>query len=139
MSTLDVSCARCEKRFRVRAEFAGRSTRCPGCSAPITVGGIPAPAAPSKPANEEGARRRPRARDDDDEEPQRPAINWRPVESAFRREQVAVVFAMLGIVGSFFSFCLSSALRHSSDTEPIVILAVLLFGVGPASARGRSR
>ena len=50
MSTLDVACARCDKRFRVRAEFAGKATRCPGCSAPITIGGPAPPRRPERPS-----------------------------------------------------------------------------------------
>jgi DNA-directed RNA polymerase subunit RPC12/RpoP len=130
MSTLEVTCARCEKKFRVRAEFAGRSTRCPGCSAPITIGGDPRPAPPPKRDEEE--RPRPKRRDDDDDEPRRPEANWRSARTAFQREQVAVIFALIGIFGNFFNFCIVSLERHSSDFQPVLIFFVLLFGLGPS-------
>src|SRR5262245_42504677 len=105
MSTLEIACGRCEKRFRVRAEFAGRSTRCPGCSAPITIAGPTTPSAPpSRVAPEERARPRPR-RSDDDDEPRRPGLNWSAAETAFRREQLAVIFGFLSIFGGFFVSC----------------------------------
>ena len=129
MSTLDIACARCEKKFRVRAEFAGRSTRCPGCSSPITIAAAPRPAPPPKPVEVE--RPRPRPRNDDEEDSHRPVGNWRPVAIACRREQTAVMFALVGIFGSFFSFCLANIFRRSSETEGIVQFFVLLLGIAP--------
>jgi hypothetical protein len=128
MSTLEIGCGRCEKKFRVRAEFAGRSTRCPGCSAPITIAGA---VLPPKPAEEERPRQRQRRRDDDDEEPRRPLADWAPVEAAFRREQWAVIFVFIGILGGLFSICAANLTRHTGEMEPALIFFVLLFGIGP--------
>lgn len=128
MSTLEIGCGRCEKKFRVRAEFAGRSTRCPGCSAPITIAGV---APPPKQVDEERPRTRSRRRDDDDDEPRRPVADWAPVDAAFRREQWAVIFVFIGLLGSLLSFCTRSLTIHTGEFEPAVIFFVLLFGIGP--------
>jgi hypothetical protein len=133
MSTLEVTCSRCEKKLRVRAEFAGRSTRCPGCSAPITIGSAPK-ATPPPSRSEPDERPRSRPRDADDDEPRRPAANWKPVDSAFRREQVAVVFVLIGIVCDYFAFCLVRSAGQAGGQESIGTTVVLVFGVGPALA-----
>src|SRR5258708_2961190 len=139
MSTLEVSCARCDKRFRVRAEFAGKTTRCPGCSAPITIGG--AQAAPLRREDHaEKPRTRPRPRDDDDDRPRRPAANWKPVDTALGREQVAVVFFLVTILSSFLVLCLGrmavepGIMRDSSGAIPLVVMLLLL--VGPSLVAG---
>ena len=135
MSTIEIACGRCEKKFRVRAEFAGRSTRCPGCSAPITIAGAPRPApAPIRSTEEEKPRPRPRQRDDEDDEPRRPALNWKPVDAAFRREQVAVIFSFVSIFGGFFIFCAGNVGRSTGEMPAFMIPIVLLFGIGPALA-----
>lgn len=133
MSTVDVACERCDKRFRVRAEFAGKTTRCPGCSAPITIGG----SKPAPPPREERAERpapRPRPRDDDEDRPRRPLGDWRPVDSALGREQVAVVFALLTLFCGFLSFCLLRA-TAGRENEAVLVLALLLL-IGPSLAAG---
>jgi hypothetical protein len=132
MSTLDVTCGRCEKKFRVRAEFAGRSTRCPGCSAPITIAGAPATSSPSSRRTEEEQPRARLKKTDDDDEPRRPILNWSAVESAFRREQLAVIFALLSILGGFFVSCAANMSRRGGDLEGIMIFVMLLFGIGPS-------
>lgn len=132
MSTLEVACDRCDKRFRVRPEFAGKSTRCPGCSAPITIGGVPR-LPDHREERVERPRERPRPRDDDDHEPRRPVGNWRPVAAAAGREQVAVVFVLMTILGSYLVFCLSSAFgRSSGPMEGVVVGLMLLLLVGPS-------
>src|SRR5262245_46605299 len=134
MSTLDVTCSHCEKKFRVRAEFAGKSTRCPGCSAAITIAGSPS-APPPRPRSEEPPPQRPRRRDYDDDEPPRPKGDWAPVDMAFRREQVAVVFVLIGIVCDYFAFCLTSMFdRGRGRMEESAIAIVLLFVIGPSLA-----
>jgi hypothetical protein len=137
MSTLDVACGRCDKRFRVRAEFAGKNTRCPGCSAPIAIGG-PTPAAPRR--REEPAelpRPRPRPRDDDDDRPRTPAGDWGPVDTALGREQTAVVFVLVTILASYFVYCLGAAAGGPGPgAEGIVIALMLLLLVGPSLAAG---
>lgn len=130
MSTLDVTCGRCDKRFRVRAEFAGKSTRCPGCSAPITIGGSKAPPPPRE-ERAERPRPRPRSRDEDDETARRPASNWKPVATALAREQVAVVFALLTILGSYLVLCLSRAAVGPYGPDGILLTFMLLVLVGP--------
>ena len=134
MSTLDVTCNQCAKTFRVRAEFAGKSTRCPGCSAPITISGSrPAPP-PTPPRTEERPRPRPRRRDDEDDEPRRPPQNWASVDMAFRREQVAVVFVLIGVLCDYFAFCLGQSVGPSGRNEGAFVALGLLLVIGPALA-----
>jgi hypothetical protein len=134
MSTLDVTCSHCEKKFRVRVEFAGKSTRCPGCSAAITIAGSPS-APPPRPRSDEPPPPRPRRREYDDDEPPRPKGDWAPVDMAFRREQVAVVFVLIGIVCDYFAFCLTSMLgRGAGRMDESAIAIVLLFVIGPSLA-----
>jgi hypothetical protein len=133
MSTLDVACERCDKRFRVRAEFAGKTTRCPGCSAPITIAGskpapIPRDDRPDRPVP------RPRPRDDDEDRPRRPIGDWRPVDSALGREQLAVVFALMTLFCGFLSFCLLRAAAGQGN-EAVLLLALLLL-IGPSLTAG---
>jgi hypothetical protein len=40
--TIQVTCPRCQKRFRVSDEFAGRASRCTGCATPFTIPGASA-------------------------------------------------------------------------------------------------
>lgn len=35
--SIPVTCAQCHKSFRVKDEYAGRRTKCPGCSAPLVI------------------------------------------------------------------------------------------------------
>lgn len=134
MSTLDVACERCDKRFRVRAEFAGKTTRCPGCSAPITIGG----SRPAPPPREERVERpapRPKPRDDD-ERPRGPTGDWRPVDSALGREQVAVTFALATVPCSFCAFCLGRMAGTSAGVDgPVMVLSLLLI-LGPTLVAG---
>jgi hypothetical protein len=135
MSTLDVACERCDKRFRVRAEFAGKTTRCPGCSAPMTIAGSrPAP----PPREEPVERRRPRARpkDDEDDRPRRPTGDWRPVDAALGREQVAVLFAIGTVVCSFCAFCLNRVALATPGSDTGLMVLALLFVVGPTLVAG---
>lgn len=135
MSTLEVVCSRCDKKFRVRAEFAGRSTRCPGCSAPITIGGAPKAAeVRSRPAEEERPRPRPRRRDDDDDEPRRASENWKPVDQALRREQLALIFALLSILAGIAMSCLGAMARGPGMMGEGVMIVSLFCGVGPLLA-----
>ena len=134
MSTLEVACGKCDKRFRVRAEFAGKSTRCPGCSAAITIGGA-RPAPPPREDREEKPRPRPRPRDDDG----RPAIvagDWKPVATALAREQTAVIFALVTVLGSFLSFCLMRMAEGMHGPDEALMVLALLFLVGPALVAG---
>lgn len=134
MSTLDVTCSQCAKTFRVRAEFAGKATRCPGCSAPITIGGArPAPP-PAPPRSEERPRSRPRRRHDEDDEPRRPPQNWASVDTAFRREQVAVIFVLIGILCDYFAFCLGQSMGPSGRNEGTFVALGLLLVIGPSLA-----
>jgi hypothetical protein len=119
----------------VRAEFAGRSTRCPGCSAPLTVAAGPAPP-PARAEPEERPRPRPRPRETDDES-RRPTGEWAPVELAFRREQVAVACVLVGIVLDYFLFCLVRAVsagRGGGDDGMIAFVLIVL--TAPALAAG---
>ena len=135
MSTLEVTCGRCDKRFRVRAEFAGKTTRCPGCSAPITIGG----SKPAPPREEpvERPRPRPRPKDDEDDRPRGPTGDWRPVATALGREQVAVLFVLATILGSYLVYCIGNVAGNSSGPEQgLVIGVMLLLLVGPSLVAG---
>lgn len=135
MNTLDVACAKCDQRFRVRAEFAGKTTRCPGCSAPITVGG----SKPAPPPREDRAERpapRPRPRDDDEDRTHRPTGDWRPVDSALGREQVAVAFALATVPCSLCAFCLGQAAGSSAGVDAPVMVLSLLMILAPALVAG---
>jgi hypothetical protein len=133
MSTLEVACARCDKQFRVRAEFAGKSTRCPGCSAPITIGG----SKPAPPPDDrvEKPRSRPRPRDDEDR-PSLPAGDWRPVDTALGREQLAVLFGLLTIVCSFLSYCLLRLGEGPAGGGSVFLVFGLLLLAGPSLLSG---
>lgn len=134
MSTLEVTCGRCDKRFRVRAEFAGKTTRCPGCSAPITIGGSK-PAPRSEPT--ERPRPRPRSTDDEEDRPRAPVGDWRPVVAALGREQVAVLFVLATILCSYLVFCIGNVTRYSAGPEQGLIIGVmLLLLVGPSLVAG---
>jgi DNA-directed RNA polymerase subunit RPC12/RpoP len=43
MSTIEFTCSNCEKSFRVRSEFAGKSTHCPSCSQRVQIAGTARP------------------------------------------------------------------------------------------------
>jgi len=133
MSTLEVVCARCNKKFRVRSEFAGRSTRCPGCSSPITIGGPSTPAAApfARPIEEERPKPRARKRDDEDDEPRRPTLNWTSAEVAFRREQWAILFVFVSILGGFFIACVGSMVGPSGGLDGPMPYVLAMFGVAP--------
>ena len=134
MSTLEVACGRCDKRFRVRAEFAGKNTRCPGCSAPITIGGS---APPPRREPEERPRPRPRPKEDEDDRPRAPTGDWRPVATALGREQVAVLFVLATILASYLVFCIGTAAGRAGGPEQgLVIGLMLLLLVGPSLVAG---
>jgi hypothetical protein len=87
---------------------------------------------PARQVEEERPRSRPRSRDDDNE-PQRPTLNWVPVETAFRREQLAVVFALLSVLGGFLAACAGNMGRGASgEFAGVFIFVTLLFGIGPS-------
>ena len=43
MSTIEFTCSNCAKTFRVRSEFAGKSTHCPACSQRVQIAGTAPP------------------------------------------------------------------------------------------------
>jgi predicted membrane channel-forming protein YqfA (hemolysin III family) len=130
MSTLDVTCGRCGKSFRVRAEFAGRATRCPGCSAPLTIGG----AAAAPPPREPDERPRPRPKDDDDR-PRRVTGNWKPVDTALGREQSALVCLLLQVGCLVLAFCLGQLAGRALDgLGPLAVIPFAILVGGPALA-----
>jgi hypothetical protein len=61
-------------------------------------------------------------------------LNWAHVETAFRREQLAVVFAILSIFGGFFVYCAGNVASPGGAMEGFMIFVVFLFGIGPALA-----
>jgi hypothetical protein len=131
MSTLDVTCGRCDKSFRVRAEFAGRATRCPGCSAPLTIGGSAAPA-PSR--DEEPERPRPRPKDADDR-PRKVTGNWKPVDTALAREQSALVCLLVQVGCIVLVFCLARlAEPFAGGLGWVAVIPIAILVGGPALA-----
>jgi hypothetical protein len=137
MSTLEVTCGRCDKKFRVRAEFAGRSTRCPGCSAPLTISGArPAPPTRAAEPDEDRPRPRPRARDDEDDAPRRSTGDWKPVDMALGREQTALVFLLIQVICTFFAICLGRAAAPGGIINSPAILLVVILVAGPTLAAG---
>src|SRR5262249_23291213 len=94
---------------------------------------------PAPPPREERAERpapRPRPRDDDQDRTHRPTGDWRPVDSALGREQVAVVFALATVPCSFFGYCLGRAAGAAAGADAAVMAFTLLLVVGPALAAG---
>ena len=130
MSTLDVTCGRCDKSFRVRAEFAGRATRCPGCSAPLTIGGS-ASAPPSRETEPERPRPRPR---DDDDRPRKFTGNWKPVDTALGREQSALVCLLVQVGCSILAACLQGVAGPAGPLETLVIIPLAILVAGPTLA-----
>src|SRR5262245_1242025 len=132
MSTLEVTCGRCDKKFRVRTEFAGRSTRCPGVSAPRTIASDRAPAPTLNwDRDEDRPRPRPRPRFDDDS-PRRPSGNWQPVEVALGREQTALVFLVIQVVCTFFAMCLGRAAGPGGTMNSPALAIMLVLVAGPS-------
>ena len=132
MSTLDISCDRCEKKFRVRAEFAGRSTRCPGCSAPLTIAKAAAAPRPRRQDDDDAPRHRPAPRDDDSSAT---GGDWRPVATAFRREQTVLTLIGVQVLFDLLGYCLTTVLGER-DFNVVGIAFVILFVVGPAALAG---
>jgi hypothetical protein len=128
MSTLDVTCDRCAKAFRVRAEFAGRATRCPGCSALLTIG---SPESRPAPRREPEPERRPRPRDEPDDRPRKVAGNWRPVDTALGREQTTLVCLLIQVGCAIVGFCLLAAAGGPNGlfgSFAVIPFAVLIGG-----------
>lgn len=127
MSTLEISCDRCGKKFRVRAEFAGRSTRCPGCSAPLSIGGAASAPPPEAfpPLPKYLKEKRPRNL----KLSRRTSVegDWKIVDSACRREQLAVFFAFGQLVTALLGYCFVQMLHGGDDILFRLILLVLVF------------
>lgn len=123
MNGIDVTCGNCTRSFRVRPEFAGRTTRCPNCSASLTIG---ASSAPAPRAREE----RPRAqlKDNADDRPNRPSGNWKPLNRAFAREQTAIVLLGIDILADAMIACLGS-MTGPNMPAILVVLAILVTGL----------
>jgi hypothetical protein len=133
MSTLEVTCGRCDKKFRVRAEFAGRSTRCPGCSAPLTIAG----ARPARTAEPEIERPRPKPRPrDDEDDTRRPTGDWKPVDLALGREQTALVFLLVQVFCMFFAICLGRAAAPGGIANSPAVMFIVVLVAGPALGTG---
>src|SRR5947199_6913816 len=49
MSSLRVSCPKCQAKLKVKPELAGRTASCPRCRQPLLIGPAPAPAPPPPP------------------------------------------------------------------------------------------
>jgi hypothetical protein len=130
MSTLEIACGRCNKRFRVRAEFAGKTTRCPSCSAPLIVGATSAPS-PTPPEDDETPRRR-RPRREDEERPPESHEDWSAVDTALRREQTCLLFIGLQVFADLLLFCVARLMGGADAGNPVMLLIVLLLAVGPS-------
>lgn len=131
MAMLDVSCDNCGRSFRVRAEFAGKSTRCPGCSKPMEIG-APGKAVP------------PPVRDDYDDAPRRPqkklentknitvSTEWKNAMKGFGREQAAVRFLGVQVLADLVAFCLIRGIGPLDRMPALLVVVFLLLFVGPA-------
>jgi hypothetical protein len=53
---------------------------------------------------------------------------------AFRREQVAVVFVLIGILCDYFAFCLGQSMGPSGRNEGVFVALGLLLVIGPSLA-----
>jgi DNA-directed RNA polymerase subunit RPC12/RpoP len=127
MATLDIACSACGKAFRVRAEFAGRSTRCPGCSAPISISSKSEEPPPTMP---EPVRRPKRRFDGEDDRKPKLSGDWKPVVKAFDNEMTALIFMGLQIIGLIFGSCVIGAFRQISDVGILLFIALLMVGPG---------
>jgi lysylphosphatidylglycerol synthetase-like protein (DUF2156 family) len=63
-------------------------------------------------------------------------LDLRTAETACRREQIALIFALLGILGGFFISCLGRTSSPGAGMEEIMLFLVLLVAVGPSLATG---
>lgn len=136
MSTLEIACGNCNKRFRVRAEFAGKTTRCPGCSASLVVGAPTVAVPPPIPVDDESPRRRSRPRPlEDDAPPNEPQLHWTSVDTALRREQTALYFLALQVLCDLFLVLLAMTVGPVAGNGPFILFALLL-GLGPSLAAG---
>ncbi len=127
MAMLDVTCEHCGRQFRVRGEFAGKSTRCPGCSKPLTIGAA-AKAAP--PREEYDDAPRPRRREPDPE-PTGVTGNWKRTAKALGSEQAAVRFLGVQVLADLVAFCLMRGTGSVGQVPAIVVMLFLILIVGP--------
>jgi DNA-directed RNA polymerase subunit RPC12/RpoP len=127
MATLDIACSACGKAFRVRAEFAGRSTRCPGCSAPISISSKSEEPPPTMP---EPVRRPKRRFDGEDDRKPKLSGDWKPVVKAFDNEMTALIFMGLQILGIFGLFARISARRAQNLIESSAASGALTSCIG---------
>jgi hypothetical protein len=80
------------------------------------------------------SRPKPRRRDDDDA-PRRPAANWKPVDTALGREQVAVVFILVTFIAGVLDLFLSFTIGPFGPDVIIQVFMALII-VGPALVAG---
>jgi DNA-directed RNA polymerase subunit RPC12/RpoP len=126
MSTIEFTCPTCSKTFRVRSEFAGRTTRCPGCSHSITIGSTAPKATPAAAVPPPLTKvTRPIA---SDEEPSYYG-NWKPALTALKREQTAVLFVGIQLLVSLFGLCIGSQMIESMQVASLVGFVFLLPGI----------
>ena len=132
MAMLDVSCEHCGKQFRVRGEFAGKSTRCPGCSKPLSIGlPVTAQAPPPRDEDDDAPRLRRRTTTPKTESVGM-APEWKGTLKALGNEQAAVRFLGVQVLADVIAFCLSRVAPTMNNLPPLLVVLFLLFCLGPA-------
>ncbi len=128
-----ISCSSCEKSFRVRPEFAGRSTRCPRCGSPMQIARTEAsprvsqvspPELPSKKSAPAVSSISVESRPDT-------AKEWKSLAGAMGREQVAVLFAS-GTLLMILLFAACSVAEFFRGSDFTLQLLMLLATTIPA-------
>ena len=104
MSTIEFTCSNCAKTFRVRAEFAGKSTHCPGCSQPVRIGEAAKVPLPSPARKETSAPRRPIGEPEADDSI--PSTEWNSLRRALKREHRSITILGISILTPIAAFIL---------------------------------
>jgi DNA-directed RNA polymerase subunit RPC12/RpoP len=129
MSTIEFTCSNCSKTFRVRSEFAGKSTHCPGCSQPVRIGVAPRALPTATVRREAAPSRGPIGEPAIDDSI--PSAQWLSLSRALKREHRSVTLLGVSILFSIFAFVLGPrsyreffaySLAGLASLIPVVIL-----------------
>ncbi len=124
---IEITCHSCEKSFRVRPEFAGRSTRCPSCGASLQIN----KSSPTTEAPPEMPRSKVAPVSSGmsyDTRPDR-SKEWKKFAGALSREQVAILFFGAALLfGLFAGVCTAAEVFRGPDMEIVgwVFLAMVV-------------
>lgn len=134
MAMIEVSCGECGRQFRVRREFIGKSTRCPGCSRQMTIGETAPPPSSTLPEVYDDAPPPPRR-------PKLPAVEmrsgeWKKTLRAINYEQTAVRFLGIQVLSSFVALCVTTGIRSWGRLPPLIVVIFIIFVFGPALISG---